>query len=48
MKGTRLFLKELAEVIEEMYEYDYRVEGSRTIEEFVSKLKEFGNDIIIL
>jgi len=41
-------LKELAEIIEDMYNYDYRVDGARTVEEFILKLEEFSNDIIQL
>lgn len=41
-------LKELAEIIEDMYEYDYRVDGAETIKEFIQKLKEYGKDILSL
>jgi len=38
--------RQLSELLETLHKYDYRVECANTIEDFISRLKQFNNDIV--
>jgi len=39
-------LGQLSELLEILHKYDYRVKGANTIEDFISRLKQFNDDLV--